>query len=106
MNQTKATRYRHVVGWTLGITVLVEGVTLYLRFATGVAATEFNATAPLLLQIHHMFWCIPLFLAAPICWRLPRASSAMIGCGFVLSDLAHHLIVLPLTAGNMGWHWP
>jgi hypothetical protein len=108
MDQRRATRCRSIVGWTIGVTVLVEGITLYLRFARGVAAGEFNATAPLVLQIHHMFWCIPLFLLAPFFWRLPRASGAIvgIGCGFVLSDLVHHCIVLPLTVGNMGWHWP
>jgi hypothetical protein len=24
----------------------------------------------------------------------------------VVSDVVHHVIVLPLTVGNMGWHWP
>jgi hypothetical protein len=87
---------------------LVEGVTLYLRFARGLAAGEFNATAPWLLQIHHMFWSIPLFVLAPLVWRFPRVSGAMggVGCGFVLSDLAHHFLILPLIVGNTGWHWP
>jgi hypothetical protein len=26
--------------------------------------------------------------------------------GFVISDLLHHVIVLPLTVGTTGWHWP
>ena len=30
------------------------------------SATEFNATAPLLLQIHHMFWSVPLLLVLPL----------------------------------------
>ncbi|MEN6492818.1 MAG: hypothetical protein ABFD16_00885 [Thermoguttaceae bacterium] len=83
-------------------------MTLYLRFAARVTAVEFNATAPLLLQIHHMFWSIPLFLVAPFFWRSPRTSGAILGiaCGLVLSDLMHHCIVLPVTVGNMGWHWP
>ena len=108
VDQTTATRYRSILGWTIGTTLVAEGVTLYLRFRTGISAVEFNATAPLVLQIHHMFWCIPLFLVTPLFWRLPRASGAIlgIGCGFVLSDLAHHFIVLPLTVGNTGWHWP
>jgi hypothetical protein len=108
VDQTRVTRHRNIVRWTIGTALLVEGVTLYLRFANGVTAVEFNTTAPLLLQIHHMFWCIPLFLVAPFFWRSPRASGAIlgVGCGFVLSDLAHHFVVLPLTVGNMGWHWP
>ena len=34
----------------------VEGITAYLRFRGGIAATDFDKTAPWLLQIHHMFW--------------------------------------------------
>jgi hypothetical protein len=33
----------------------MEAATLYLRFAHGTSAVEFNATAPLVLQIHHLF---------------------------------------------------
>lgn len=108
MDQTRAIRYRIAGAWTLGTTGVVEGVTLYLRFATRVTAVEFNATAPLLLQIHHMFWSIPLFLLAPALWRFPRTSGAILGIawGLVLSDLIHHFVVLPLTVGNTGWHWP
>jgi hypothetical protein len=108
MNETKTIRWHWMIGWTIGITLVTEGITAYLRFGTGVNAVEFNSTAPLLLQIHHMFWCIPLFLAAPLVWRFPRVSGTImgIGCGLVISDLIHHFIVLPLTVGNIGWHWP
>jgi hypothetical protein len=97
-----------MIGWTVGVTLVAEAITAYLRFGTGVSATEFNTTAPLPLQIHHMFWCIPFFLTAPFVWRFPRASGTItgIGCGLVISDLIHHFIVLPLTVGNIGWHWP
>jgi hypothetical protein len=92
----------------IAVTALTEAVTIYLRFGKGESATEFNKTAPLLLQIHHAFWCIPLFLLAPFLWRSPKISGMLlgIGLGFFLSDALHHLIVLPLTVGNMGWHWP
>jgi hypothetical protein len=101
-------RWKFTLAWTIVVTVLVETVTIYLRFGKGEDAVEFNKTAPFLLQIHHAFWCIPLFLAAPFLWRYPKLSGALlgIGCGFVLSDAIHHLLVLPLTVGNMGWHWP
>lgn len=108
MDQTRAIRYRTIVAWALGTTVVAEGVTLYLRFAVHVSAVEFNATSPLLLQIHHMFWSIPLFVVAPFFWRFPRTSGAILGaaCGLVFSDVLHHFLVLPVTVGNMGWHWP
>lgn len=92
----------------VGVGCITEAVTLYLRFGVGVSAMEFNKTAPLLLQIHHMFWSLPLLLVAPCVWRFRTLSSALMGiaCGFIVSDAVHHLIVLPLTTGNMGWHWP
>ena len=101
-------RGRIVVAWTIVSTVLVEAITIYLRFRSGVRATEFNKTAPLLLQIHHMFWSIPLLVVVWLVWRNVRLSGALLGIalGLILSDLLHHFVVLPLTVGNTGWHWP
>jgi hypothetical protein len=102
-------RQRAVVGWTLGVAVLAEAVTVALRFGGGMSATEFNAAAPpLLLQMHHAFWSVPLLAIVPFVWRRPRLSGALLGISFglIASDLAHHFIVLPLTVGNTGWHWP
>jgi hypothetical protein len=94
--------------WGVAATVLAEAVTAYLRFHRGIAAAEFNKTAPLVLQIHHMFWSIPLLVVVPFVWRKPRLSGALVGIalGLILSDLLHHFVVLPLTVGNTGWHWP
>ena len=101
-------RFKVTAAWTIAITLVVEAVTLYLRFGRGQTATEFNRTAPLLLQIHHMFWSVPLLAVLPLVWRRPRLSGVLLGIalGFVISDVLHHVIVLPLTVGNMGWHWP
>lgn len=101
-------RQRHTVWWTLAVTVMVELVTVYLRFGRRMSATEFNRTAPLLLQVHHMFWSLPVFAAVLFVWPRPRLSGALLGIawGLVLSDLAHHFIILPLTVGHTGWHWP
>ena len=101
-------RSRVVVVWTVVSTVLVEAITIYLRFRGGVSAREFNKTAPLLLQIHHMFWSIPLIVVVWLVWRKVRLSGALLGIalGLILSDLLHHFVVLPLTVGNTSWHWP
>jgi hypothetical protein len=101
-------RRHNALLWMAAVTVLVEAVTIYLRFGKGENAVEFNKTAPFLLQIHHAFWCIPLFILVPFFWRFPKVNGTLlgIGCGFILSDVIHHLLVLPLTVGNMGWHWP
>jgi hypothetical protein len=99
-------RGRIVVVWTVVSTVLVEAITIYLRFRSGVSATEFNKTAPLLLQIHHMFWSLPLLVVVWLVWRNVRLSGALLGIalGLTLSDLLHHFVVLPLTVDNTGWH--
>jgi hypothetical protein len=86
----------------------VELITLGVRFGAGVSAAEFNRDAPLLLQLHHSFWSIPLLLPLPLLWRWPRLSGTILGValGLIFSDATHHLVVLPITVGNTGWHWP
>ena len=101
-------RLKHAIIWTVAITLVVEALTLYLRFGRGETVTEFTKNAPLLLQIHHMFWSVPLLAVQPFVWRRPWISGVLLGIalGFVISDVLHHVVVLPLTVGNMGWHWP
>jgi hypothetical protein len=107
-NDSVVTRRQTIVVWTIAAALIVEAITCFLRFGVDATAAEFNKTAPLLLQMHHMFWSVPLFVAALLSWRKPRLSGAVLGVGFgfILSDLAHHFLVLPLTVGNTGWHWP
>ena len=107
-SRTDLARRRWLWCWVIAVTVFVEGVTLYLRFGLHHTAVEFNRTAPLLLQIHHMFWAVPLLILLPLVWRWPRISGLIAGvaAGFVVSDLAHHVLVLPLLIGDIGWHWP
>lgn len=102
------TRRKAIVLWAIASTVLIEAVTLCLRFSSGITATEFNRTAPLLLQIHHMFWSVPLLVIVPLVWRLPKVSGVLMGIalGLICSDVIHHFLILPLTVGNIGWHWP
>ena len=100
---------RHLLLFGVLVTVGFELLTVVVRFGTGVSAVEFNKKAPLLLQIHHMFWSLPLFAAAAFTMRgLPRVTGALIGIGlgFIASDLVHHFVVLPILVGNTGWHWP
>jgi hypothetical protein len=85
-----------------------ETWTLAVRFGGNVTAVEFNRTAPLILQIHHLFWAIPLIAGAGLFRSRPCVVRwlcvAAIAC--VASDLAHHFVVLPVIAGETGWHWP
>jgi len=100
---------RAVLYWSLAVTVVFEAVTVLARIVFDQSAAEFNATnPPLLMQIHHMFWSVPLLIVAACLWRRKLVRSRLLGAalGLILSDLIHHFIVLPLWAGNTGWHWP
>jgi hypothetical protein len=108
MESLMGTRGHVVVLWTVVVTMLVEAITLYLRFRGRITATEFNRTAPLVLRIHHMFWSLPLLAVVPFVWGKVGLSGVILGIalGLIVSDLLHHFVVLPLIVGNTGWHWP
>ncbi len=99
---------RRIVVWSIAVALAVELIALWLRFGRGVQAAEFNRSAPLLLQIHHMFWSVPLLIAAPFLIARRPLFNALVGIsiGLITSDLAHHFIILPLLTGTTGWHWP
>jgi hypothetical protein len=90
------------------VAVVVEAFTLAARFGAGLSAVEFNRTAPLWMQAHHMFWSLPILIVVPLVWKRTRISGALIGvaAGLIISDLAHHFLILPLLVGHTGWHWP
>lgn len=108
MVDASQTARRKLMEWTIALTVLAEGLTLGLRYTTQMTAVEFNRTAPLLLQVHHMFWSVPLFAAALFFRRgsNPRLVLAALALAMIVSDLLHHFVVLPILVGNTGWHWP
>ncbi|NNJ27058.1 hypothetical protein [Alienimonas chondri] len=92
-------------------TTLFEGLTIAGRLLSGGSAAEWieKTEPPLWLQVHHMFWAIPVAAIAWAAWeRFPRVGAALggIAMGLVASDLLHHFVVLPLWVGNTGWHWP
>jgi hypothetical protein len=104
----KYSRWPVACYWTLVATVFVETITVVMRFSTGMSATQISGGWPILFRIHHMFWGVAVLVASFVVWKNPRWWGRVfgIGLGLVLSDAIHHLIVLPLTVGNMGWHWP
>lgn len=99
---------RDLLFWSAVFTLVGEAIAVALRQAMGITAVEFNRTAPLWLQVHHMFWSVPLLALAWVAQRWPRPAGmlAAVGVGCIASDLLHHFVVLPLTVGNTGWHWP
>jgi hypothetical protein len=56
---TELPRRRSLLLWAVIATIVVEVFTACLRFHGDISAVEFNKSAPLLLQIHHMFYCLP-----------------------------------------------
>jgi thiosulfate reductase cytochrome b subunit len=89
-------------------TVIGEALALGARFGLGVSAEDFNKSARLLLQVHHMFWAIPLVVVAGVARAWPRVVSwlSALALACVASDLIHHFVVMPILAGETAWHWP
>jgi hypothetical protein len=90
---------------TVGLTLLVEGVTCIGRFGLGVRgmrSTRWLAPFTFRLRVHHAYTgalvaavaAVGLSSASP--WRLILVCT---GLALSLSDLVHHFIVLPLFTG-------
>ena len=77
----------------------------YLRVG-GPLSLIFLAISVLLIPL--TLWALPVLLAAACLRRRKLLTRRLVGLalGLVVSDLAHHFIVLPLWVGNTGWHWP
>lgn len=109
MKNESEERWWRTARWAIVVTIGFELVTLFVRFGMDYSVHQFNETSPpLLLQLHHMFWAVPLLFVLPLFWKSPVWSGRVLGVamGFVISDLVHHFMVLPVTVGNTGWHWP
>jgi ABC-type antimicrobial peptide transport system permease subunit len=94
---------------SLTCTIVFEVVTIAARLLAGFSAGEFNATEPhVLLQVHHMFWSLPIIAIGVVLALLKKPSewAWSVAAGLIASDLVHHFVVLPLWVGNTGWHWP
>lgn len=101
---------KNVVIWGgLAMTAVAEIITVLCRVILGKTAAEFNESNPhILLQIHHMFWAVPLIVVGSVGIALKWKTGWIwaIVIGLIASDLLHHFVVLPLWVGNTGWHWP
>lgn len=93
----------------VGLTALMELVTVAMRLTAGQSAAEYIAASqpPWIMQIHHMFWSVPLIVLALVVRTTTVTRRLwMISLSLIVSDLCHHFLVLPLWVGNTGWHWP
>lgn len=101
LTRCAALRFRQVLLFGVALAIAIEAATIGLRFGLRLESTRDTAmigTMTLGLRIHHGYigvffvvlgWCFPLGL---------RHALWVVGIGLILSDLAHHLLVLwPIT---------
>ena len=100
MNPNPRLRWKYAVAFAVVSTVAVEAVTVAVRFGAGHSAADFIATAPpLLMRIHHMFWCIPLLAVLPAVWQFQKTSGALASFSSVTPPpqyLEQFLVVFPV----------
>ncbi|MDQ7781073.1 MAG: hypothetical protein RDV41_15360 [Planctomycetota bacterium] len=98
---------RQVVVWAIVLAVVIELVTVTLRFGFKLESTRDTASTVGVLthgiRIHHGYVGVLLVIAAMLCARaLPVLHRWMLVVGIALlcSDLIHHFVVLWLIVGN------
>ena len=96
-----------MIAWSILLTVLIEGVTVYFRFVAGMESTrETASTLGRLtggLRIHHGYLggLAILFSAAALRRRPALARWVLVvGIALVASDLVHHFLVLWPIVGS------
>lgn len=97
-----------VLAYGIALAIVFEVVTIALRFGIGLQSTRDTAstvgTLTLGLRVHHGY--IGVFLI-PLAWCFPlglRHALWMVAVGLILSDLAHHFLVLWPITGSPEFH--
>ncbi|MEM9415192.1 MAG: hypothetical protein AAGA29_06930 [Planctomycetota bacterium] len=104
--------------WTVGLTVLFEGVTVVFRFGFKLEATrdtaKYVARWTRGIRIHHGYWGVPLALIGAGMLLAPAAPGApgigiafwmlVLGLALIKSDLIHHFLVLWPITGSHDFH--
>jgi hypothetical protein len=93
--------YRHILVYGLLLALVIESVTVLLRFGVGLQSshdTQFLSAFTFGLRVHHGYIGILLIAFAcclPDSWKI---AAWILGIGLVVSDAMHHFLVLwPLT---------
>jgi len=96
-----------VIAWSILLTVLIEGVTICLRFGAGLESSqETSTTIGRLtggLRIHHGYLGgLAILIAAAALRRRPAPARwlLVVGIALVASDLVHHFFVLWPIVGS------
>ncbi len=91
--------------WCLALTAAVELFTCLLRFGFSLESQKHSAwLAPFTfgLRIHHGYYGVLLLALGAVLRRRPALSRALliVGGALLLSDLAHHFVVLWIVVGS------
>ena len=102
---------KQVILYAAALTVLIEAVTVLLRFGLHLEAPRDTASTFGRLtggmRIHHgYFGLLAVLIAAAVLRRrpLPGRWLLVVGVALVLSDLVHHLLVLWPIVGSPQFH--
>ena len=100
-----------MIAWSILFTVLIEGVTVCLRFGAGLESSRQTAsTVGRLtggLRIHHGYLgALVILIAAAAVRRRPDLARWLLvgGIALVASDLVHHFLVLWPIVGSPQFH--
>lgn len=96
------------LGAVLWLTLAFEAVTILFRFGLGLESTRDTASTigviTFGLRIHHGYLGVVGVLVAPFLPRGPGRMLWILGWALVLSDLAHHFLVLWPIVGDPEFH--
>ena len=105
-SQTTGTLSRRaVINWSIGLTLLVEAVTVVLRFGFKLSSTEETASTVGVLtagiRIHHSYIGIVMLIVAWQLFKRVRPARRLwvqwlliAGWAMFMSDMIHHFLVL------------
>ena len=105
-NQSRRNQVYFLILFSIVLTVLIEAVTVLLRFGLGMQSTEETASTVGRLtggiRIHHGYLgVLAMLIAAGAARRHPAAAWLLVlGIALVASDLIHHFLVLWPIVGS------
>jgi len=97
---------RKTIYLALLLTTAFELATIAARYFGTMSAQEYidKYQPHILVQIHHMFWSLPLIIIGLLLYRYKTTFNIImaISAAFIFSDLRHHFIILPLWVSYTG----
>jgi len=100
---------KQIIIWSIVTTVVMETVTLVLRFGFELESTRDTASTigqlTMGLRIHHSYIGVVFLLLSLVVSRPNfRVPLIVLGCGLFWSDVIHHFLVLWPITGSPEFH--